>query len=318
MTGPAFRAGIATALLFCGTAASSAAEKKHLYFVPNGAVDFWKLAEAGMKKAQAELPNYILQIKYPEQSSAAIQNRLMDDLVSNGAAGIMVSSVDPKTQVDELNKIASQTTLFTTDSDAAGSKRLAYIGSSNVDAGRQAGKILMQALPNGAKCMAFVGLPGADNARERMEGIRETIKGSKIAIVDVRADDMDQTRAKRNVEDSLTARGDVNCMIGVYAYNTPQIYLALKEAGKLGQITVVGFDEDQITLGGVKEGSIAGTVVQQPFEWGYQGMKDMAKQIEGDKSYLPANKLIIIPTQIIEKSNVNAFWAQLKERLGKK
>jgi hypothetical protein len=35
-----------------------AAEKKQLYFVPNGAVDFWKLAEAGMKKAQAELPNY--------------------------------------------------------------------------------------------------------------------------------------------------------------------------------------------------------------------------------------------------------------------
>ena len=318
MTSPTLRASLMAVALIGAASTASAAAKKHLYFVPNGAVDFWKLAEAGMRKAQAELPNYVLQIKYPEQSSAAIQNRLMDDLVSNGAAGIMVSSVDPKTQVDELNRIAGQTVLFTTDSDAAASKRLAYIGSSNTDAGRQAGKILLKALPNGAKCMAFVGLPGADNARERLEGIRETIKGSKITIADVRADDMDQTRAKRNVEDSLTARGDVNCMIGVYAYNTPQIYLALKEAGKLGQITVVGFDEDQVTLGGVKEGSIVGTVVQQPFEWGYQGMKDMAKQIEGDTSYLPANKLIIIPTQIIDKSNVDAFWAQLKQRLGKK
>ena len=76
--------------------------------------------------------------------------------------------------------------------------------------------------------------------------------------------------------------------------------------------------DDPITLGGVKEGTIVGTVVQQPYEWGYQGMKDMAKFLEGDKSFVPANKLIIVPTKIIEKGNVDAFWAELKERQGKK
>jgi ribose transport system substrate-binding protein len=150
---------------------AQAAEKKALYFVVNGASDFWKAAEAGVKKAQSELPNYTLQLKYPEQSSAAIQNRLMDDLVASGAAGIMVSSVDPKTQIDELNKIAGQSALFTTDSDAPNSKRVAYIGSSNVDAGKQAGELMKLALPEGGKCMGYVGLPGADNARERIEGI---------------------------------------------------------------------------------------------------------------------------------------------------
>ena len=81
-----------------------------------------------------------------------------------------------------------------------------------------------------------------------------------------------------------TANPDINCMVGFYSYNTPRIYEALKEAGKLGQVTVIGFDEDPITLGGVKEGTIVGTVVQQPYEWGYQGMKLMAKYLEGDKS----------------------------------
>ena len=133
---------------------------------------------------------------------------------------------------------------------------------------------MLKALPNGGKCMGFVGLPGADNARERIEGVKETIKGSKIELVDVRGDDIDQTRAKRNVEDTLAAHPDINCMVGFYSYNTPRIYEALKEAGKLGKITIIGFDEDPITLGGVKEGTIVGTVVQQPYEWGYQGMKD--------------------------------------------
>ena len=283
----------------------------------NGASDFWKAAEAGVKKAQGELPNYTLVFKYPEQSSAAIQTRMMDDLVAAGVAGIMVSAVDPKTMGDALNRVGGQVALFTTDSDAPNSKRIAYIGSSNVDAGKQAGQLMLKAMPNGGKCMGFVGLPGAYNARERIDGVKETIKGSKIELVDVRADDIDQTRAKRNVEDTITAHPEINCMVGFYSYNTPRIYEALKEAGKLGKVTIIGFDEDAITLGGVKEGTIVGTVVQQPYEWGYQGMKDMAKYLEGDKSFIPANHLIIVPTRIIDKGNVDAFWAELKARQGK-
>src|SRR5271169_1736451 len=117
-------------LAFAGSA--QAADKKTLAFVVNGASDFWKAAEAGVKKAQGELPNYELVFKYPEQSSAAIQTRLMDDLVAAGVAGIMVSAVDPKTMGDALNRVGSQAAVFTTDSDAPASKRIAYIGSSNV------------------------------------------------------------------------------------------------------------------------------------------------------------------------------------------
>ncbi len=166
---------------------------------------------------------------------------------------------------------------------------------------------MLKALPNGGKCVGFVGLPGADNARERIEGVKETIKGSKVELVDVRGDEIDQTRAKRNVEDALAANPDVSCLVGFYSYNTPRIYEVLKEAGKLGKIKIIGFDEDPITLGGVKEGAIVGTVVQQPFEWGYQGMKLMAKYIEGDKSGIPANGIIIVPGKVIEKSNVDDF-----------
>jgi ribose transport system substrate-binding protein len=310
----------ATAVLALGalSGASQGQGKKTLAFVVNGASDFWKAAEAGVKKAQTELPNYTLSFKYPEQSSAAIQTRIMDDLVAAGVAGILVSPVDPKTMGDALNRVGGQVALFTTDSDAPNSKRIVYIGSSNTDAGKQAGQLMLKSMPNGGKCMGFVGLPGADNARERIEGVKETIKGSKIELVDVRADDIDQTRAKRNVEDTITAHPEINCMVGFYSYNTPRIYEALKEAGKIGKVTIIGFDEDPITLGGVKEGTIVGTVVQQPYEWGYQGMKLMAKYLEGDKSFIPANKLIIIPTKIIDKGNVDAFWAELKERQGKK
>jgi ribose transport system substrate-binding protein len=297
--------------------ASYAADKPTLAFVVNVPSDFWKAAEAGVKKAQAELPDYNLELKYPEQGSVAVQQRLMEDLVSAGVKAIMVSAVDPKTSTDGLNKIASQTALFTTDSDAPQTKRIAYIGSSNVDAGTQAAEIAKKAMPSGGKCLGFVGLLGADNAKERIQGMKDGLKGTKIDLVDVRGDDGDQTRAKKNVEDALVAMPDVTCMVGFYSYNTPRIYEALREAGKLGQITVVGFDDDPITLGGVKEGTVAATVVQQPFLWAYQGMKLMASYLKGDKSGVPANGLIIIPTVIIGKGDVDAYAANLKAMSGK-
>src|SRR5262245_36266220 len=118
-------AGVSVALAMAlGLGSANAADKKVLAFVVNGASDFWKLAEAGVKKAQGELPNYDLQFKYPEQAAAAIQQRLMDDLVAAGVDAIMVSAVDPKTSTEALNRIGGQVPLFTTDSDAPDSNRI--------------------------------------------------------------------------------------------------------------------------------------------------------------------------------------------------
>jgi len=311
-----FLAGAALALALSLGAATEAQDKKTLAFVVNGASDFWKAAEAGVAKAQEELPNYELVFKYPETATAAVQQRLMD-LEAAGVAGVMVSPNDPKHSTEALNRVAENAALFTTDSDAPDSKRIAYVGSSNTDAGVQAGELMKKAMPDGGKCIMFVGILANDNARERVEGIKKSIEGTKIEILDVREDDIDMARAKRNVEDALAANPDIDCLAGLYSYNTPRIYEVVKNAGQLGKIKIIAFDEDPITLGGVKEGTIVGTVVQQPYQWGYEGMKMMAKYLEGDKSFIPENKLIIVPTKIIDQSNVDAFWAELKKQQGK-
>jgi ribose transport system substrate-binding protein len=305
----------AVAVFAMASFTAQAQDKPELAFVVNGASDFWKIAEAGVRKAQEENPDTVMELKYPEQAAAAIQQRLMDDLVAAGVDAIMVSAVDPKTSTEALNRVGGQVPLFTTDSDAPDSNRIAYIGSSNVELGKNAGDLMKQALPDGGKCVGFVGLPGADNARERIEGIKASVEGSGVELIDVRGDDIDQTRAKRNVEDVLAASPDIDCLVGIYSYNTPRIYEVLKESGQLGEIKIIGFDEDPITLGGVREGTIVGTVVQNPYEWGHQGMNLMAAFLKGDKSGVPADGLIIVPGQVITKDNVDAFEAELKARI---
>ncbi|MCW5603790.1 MAG: substrate-binding domain-containing protein, partial [Burkholderiales bacterium] len=118
-----------------------------------------------------------------------------------------------------------------------------------------------------------------------------------------------------NVDDILVAMPDVNCMVGFYSYNPPRMYEALRDAGKLGEITVVAFDEDPITLGAVAEGSFAGTVVQQPYEWGAQGAKIIADYLNGDSSAIPEDGIIIIPGLTLTQDNVAAFEEDFKAKL---
>jgi ribose transport system substrate-binding protein len=288
--------------------------KKELALVTNAAADFWTIAKRGVEKAQKEHPDYDMQVLITGQATAAEQRRELDNLLARGVAGVSISAIDPKNSTEEFNKVASKAVLLTTDSDAPQSNRVAYIGTDNVAAGRQAGEEIKKALPSGGKVVMFVGTMDADNARERVKGIEDTIAGTNIQVVDVRTDGVDFAKAKSNVQDAL-AKGGVDCLVGLYSYNTPQIYSAVKEAGKAGKVKIVGFDEDPQTLRGVADGTIQSTIVQQPYEFGYQSMTDMVKYINGDRSFIPENKLIIIPTRVIEKSNVAQFQETMKELL---
>ncbi|WP_037448324.1 sugar-binding protein [Skermanella stibiiresistens] len=311
--------GMATAVLAGAipVQATVAQEKKTLAFVVNVPADFWQIARRGTEKAQKELPNYNIEFYIPGEMSAAAQKRIMEDLLAKGVAGISISPVNPDNSTEILNQVASKAALFTQDADAPKSNRALYIGTDNVAAGRQAGEQMLKSLPNGGKAMVFVGTMDAANARERLQGIKEAIAGSKIEILDVRTDGGDQTKAKANVEDTLTKYPNIDMLVGLWAYNTPQIYNAVKAAGKEGTLKIVGFDEDQQTLKGISDGAIDATVVQQPYEFGYQSMIYLAKYIEGDRSFIPADKQKIIPTQVIDKSNVKEFSAKVRDLLKK-
>jgi ribose transport system substrate-binding protein len=309
--------GLAAAVSAVLAIGPAQAADKTIAFVTNGSSDFWTIAHKGTDKAVAELKGYSVEFKIPGESSAAEQRRIVEDMLARGVAGIGISAVDPDNATALLNNAAGQVPLFTFDSDAPKSNRLMYIGTDNVAAGVQAGELLKKALPDGGKIMLFVGTLGNANARERLEGIKKAIAGTKIEIVDTRTDDIDFAKAKRNVEDTLTKYDDLSALVGLYSYNTPIIYDAMKAAGKLNQIKIVGFDEDPVTLHGIQEGAIVGTVVQQPFEFGYQTVKYLAQYIEGDKSFIPADHMKIIPTRIIDSSNVADFQKTMKEMLGK-
>src|SRR5690349_16002461 len=294
------------------------AGKKHkLAFVTNNASDFWTIARKGTEKAAKDIPSIEVEFRIPSDGTAAEQQRVIDDLLAKGIQGIAISPVDPKNQTQMLNRAASQTLVVTQDSDAPASNRVCYIGTDNVEAGRQAGQLVKEALPNGGKIMVFVGVLDAANAQQRYQGLKETLAGSHVSIIDVRTDNTDRVRAKSNASDTLVNNPDIAGMVGLWSYNGPAILSAVKQANKVGKVQIVAFDEEDPTLEGIKEGAIYATVVQQPFEFGYRSMQLMAKYLDGDQSVVPASKQIFVPTLAIKKADVEEFQKKINQLRGR-
>ena len=296
---------------------NTAGGKHKLAFVTNNASDFWVIARKGTEKAAKENPNIEVQFTIPADGTAAEQQRLVDDLLARGIHGIAISPVDPANQTQMLNRVASQTLVVTQDSDAPNSNRVCYVGTDNVAAGRQAGELLKEALPNGGKIMVFVGVLDAENARQRYQGLKEALAGSNISIIDVRTDNTDRVRAKANAADTLVNNPDIAGMVGLWSYNGPAILSAVKEANKVDKVKIVAFDEEDPTLSGIKEGAIYATVVQQPFEFGYKSMTLMAKILDGDRSQIPASKQIFVPTKAVKKDTVDQFTKDINALRGR-
>jgi ribose transport system substrate-binding protein len=303
-------------LLFAGCTKSGSTQKK-LAFVTNNSSDFWTIARKGTEKADAELADVTVEFKMPGEGSAAEQKRIVDDLLAKGIDGIAISPVDPENQTQLLNDVARQALVFTQDSDAPQSDRICYVGTDNVAAGRQAGALIKEALPGGGKVMLFVGRTDAKNARERYQGIKEVLQGSMVEIIDVRTDGVDRARAKSNAADSLAKYPDIKGLVGLWSYNGPAIVNAVREAGKTGQVKIIAFDEEDETLAGIKDGSIFGTVVQQPYEFGYQAILLMSKVLAGDKSGIPASKQLFVPTLTIKKDTVEEFTKKINGLRGR-
>ncbi|MDF1739384.1 MAG: sugar-binding protein [Verrucomicrobiales bacterium] len=305
--------------------------KKRFAYITNGVAEFWTLAESGASQAAGDLD---VEVSVLMPGSLSDQKQMMEDALTRGVDGIAVSPIDSSNQTDMLNKVAAAAILITHDSDAPDSDRVAYIGMDNYKAGRLCGDLVKEALPDGGEIMILIGRMEQDNSRKRRQGVIDSlldrpedssrfdppgtvVKGDKFTILDTLTDGFDLAKAKANAEDALSRYPDIDGMVGLFAYNPPAILQALEQAGKLNEVKVVGFDEDSQTLAGVQAGTIHGTVVQNPYEYGYQSVRIMNAISNGDQSVIPAGGVIDIEGRQIRKDNVDAFQADLNKKLGK-
>ena len=308
----------------------SGQKKLRVAFVTNQIADFWNIAKAGCRDAEKDL-GIEVDVKMPPEATVIKQKQIVEDLITSGIQGIAISPLDADNQTEWLNGIADKLPLITHDSDAPASKRLAYIGMDNYKAGRMCGELIKQALPDGGAVMLFIGRLEQDNSKHRRQGVidelfdRErpetldklsydpvegVLDSGKYKILGTLTDQGKTDVAKQKAADAINAYPDMKAMAGLFEYNPPACYQALKQAGKLGEIKLIGFDENDVTLQGIKDGTVTGTIVQDPYQYGYQSAKVLKDILEGKE----AKDFIDIPPRKVVKENVDEYWADLKAK----
>ena len=318
--------------LFSGCKARESSSAPRLAFITNGVASFWTIAKFGAEAAGQQL-GVKVSVHMPAEGLVD-QKRIVEDLITRGVDGIAISVIDANNQASFINETSEKTKLITQDSDAPFSNRLAYVGMDNYKAGRMLGSLIKDTLPNGGKLALFVGRVEQDNARKRRQGTIDEVLGrsfdstrydppgtelsdGKYTFVVTLTDQFDRVKAKANCEDAVLRYPDLSGVVGLFAYNAPLCLEALKQNQKLGTIKIFSFDEADETLQGIKDGTVSGTIVQNPYEYGFQSMKLLKDILAGNTAAIPQDKFIDIPARRVDSSNIEEFWTDLKKKTGK-
>lgn len=286
---------------------TTATGKPKVAIVTNCTAEFWSICEAGAKKAAQEHGVDVVFIQ-PKSNTVADQMDIVETQVRNGVKGLAVSVINPKEQTPDLKRIGGKLSLITMDNDAVDSGRMCYVGIDNYDAGKAVGRMVKKALPAGGTVALFIGNTTSANAKDRVAGVLDEIAGAdhrkaindgkfqekygtytlfrQAPIEDETKEDKAQDNAKDAIEQLKTTPNVA--LVGLYAYNPKAILEAARSKQMVGKIKIVGFDEDYVTLDGIAKGEIEGTVVQDPFNYGFESVRLLSILAKGgDKSQLP-------------------------------
>lgn len=282
------------ALSGCGGAAEGpkgGGSGSRIILVTNSNSDYWTAVDKGLKDGAAKF-GIEVEMKRNDGTTEG-QIRLLEDALSlPDVKGVAVSPIEAEAVgiADALRKLKDAgKVVISVDSDlvaSAADARRAYIGTNNTKAGEAAGKAAAQLRPEGGKTAVFVGTASASNAIERMTGFFQAA-GEKFVKVETFEDGADMDRAQRNVGSGLTKYPDLGVLLGLYSYNGPRIAEEVSRSPDIRKnVTVVTFDLDEQAIAHLEKKNIDVTVVQNPYEIGYQSVRLLKAFIEDDKKTL--------------------------------
>jgi ribose transport system substrate-binding protein len=270
---------------------------------------FFDVARDGCMKRAKELGNVECIYKGPIEHEPATQAQIIQDFITQKVDGLAISVADVAAMTKSIDAAAAAgIPVITFDADAPGSKRTAYIGTNNKDFGLALGKQLAQLRPDGGKYAIVSGGPGAKNLAERVDGVRESLKGTKW--VEVQGSPTfcndDSALAIQQMTDLRTATPDLGAIvpIGGWPMFAPEGYKAFVNKNKkdidAGKFTLVVADTLKMQLELLRDGYSNALTGQRPFEMGEKSMDTLLALKKGQK----VPEVIYTGLDLVTKDNV--------------
>lgn len=271
--------------------------------------EFWRAVKDGVEAQVTELNAAGVDVKADvraaqgesdEQGQAAI----MDDMVNKQYSAIIASPISDGNLVPPTEKAHGQGIPVVNAIGGFSSAMDVYVGPKHYMSGELAAQWIAERLgAEGGEVAVIMGLPKESAARGRTKGFGDWLEQNapNVKLVDVQNADWDRTKAKDVMDTLLKKHPNLKA---VYVNNDTMAMGALeavKSAGKLGEVLVVGNDGTSEALKSVKDGELSATVNIYPDFGGKIAVDIALRALAGQE--LP--RVIYTSQAIIDPSNVD-------------
>ncbi len=310
------------ALAVLGAAFTTGCERhsnKEVFYLvgANMALPYWQTGAKGFNQAAAQY-KVTAKVVGPENYDPQAELAELQKAVAAKPAGILITVADQSVVGPGIDAaVSAGIPVVTIDSDAKGSKRLFFIGTNNLEAGRLGGHRVIEQL-GGSGNVVFFTIAGQPNMEERLKGFKDVLESRpNIHVVDVIDIKNDARTAFDKTQElmALTGPKKINAFVCLESASGKMVSDAIKRANATDRV-LIAWDVNQDTLDGIKGGTINATVAQKPFTMGYIGLRVLDQLFHDPPSlnkdwsqdaFSPLPEFVDTGTSLVDKHNVDAY-----------
>lgn len=239
-------------------------------------------------KNEAEKEGVKIEVQAGDQhASAAAQLTIVENMISSGVDAICIVPSSSEGLFAALQKckeakipVINIDTPVTADIQKQAEVDLPFYGTNNYNGAKLAGEYVANNFEAGTKVAVLLGMEGQQNRYDRYDGFVEGA-GDKITIVAEQSANWEVDQGYTAAQNILTANPDLNL---IYCENDGMAIgavRAVEEAGKLDQVSIIGFDGISEAMNLIQAGKLMGSVSQYPGEMGILGVKNAVIAAKG-------------------------------------
>jgi ribose transport system substrate-binding protein len=263
--------------------------------------EFYITMDCGAKEKAQEL-GVTLDFQGPDQFDAAQQTPIVDAVAAKSPDAILIAPTDTKALFAPITQAAQNSKIVLVDTTLEDpSMAVSQIASDNLEGGRTAASTLLDLIGGKGKVMVVNVKPGISTTDQRGQGFEEGVKGKPgVTYLGQEYSQDDPAKAAAIVTATLAKNPDLKGIFAANLFSAEGAASGLRQAGKLGDVKIVGFDAGPKQVQDLKDGLVQALIAQKPADIGAQGVEQAYNALEGK----PTKDKIGTGAEVVTKDNL--------------
>jgi ribose transport system substrate-binding protein len=296
--------GVAVGLTLASAPGATAAGEKIVFIQGVKGDGFYITMECGVKAAAKKL-GVTTTTQGPAKFDATLQRPILASVVASRPSAILIAPNDVNAMQKPLAAAAKSgikiVLVDTTVKDP--SFAVSQISSNNLAGGAAAFAAVKRLVPDGGKVMGIGVKPGISTTDARDKGFANAVaaSGGKYTFVGQQYSQNEPAIAAQITTAALAKDPDLKAIFASNLFSAEGAATGIKQAGKEGQVVVIGFDAGPDQVKALKAGTVQALIAQQPYNIGVQGVNQAVNALRGKAT----KKKITTGFSILTKANVD-------------